>query len=152
MLVFFQIPDPRGFPLSWWSCIIAWLKPLEYLPINQDFQRVTMNEWPPLPFFKMEEASSPTLQPEAIPQTQVLAPDITGGRLKPGWCSLTIQWYCIYPWCASDGHDLHHWYSLTRQRWFIGFLIMGILAAVSIIASAPIAGISLHHTSNCTCT
>ena len=59
---------------------MAGWRPLGYVPMNQDFQR--MSEQSLALFFKMEEASSWTPHPEATLQTQVLPPDITWGSLK----------------------------------------------------------------------
>ena len=76
MLVFFQIPDLCGFPQL--------VKPYHDMVETPDtFQSTrTLNEQPPLPFFKMEETSPLTSHPEATPQMQVLAPDIITGSLK----------------------------------------------------------------------
>ena len=79
-LVFFQIPDLCGFP-QLANTMASW-RPPGYLPMNQDFQRMTLSKRPLSPFFKMKEASSWTPHPEATPQMQVLAPDITWGSLK----------------------------------------------------------------------
>ena len=41
---------------------------------------------------------------------------------------------------------VQHWHSAARQKGCVGLLITGILAAAGIIASATVAGLSLHHT------